>query len=275
MEKNKSDSVEVKGAGIIVTGVAAFLIIVLLLMSVYTIHAGERGVLLTFGNPSSEAVTEGLHFKFPIAQKVVKMDVRTQKFVADASSASKDLQIVSTQVAVNYHLLPGSVPKLYKEIGKSYEDRVIQPAVQEGIKAITARYTAEELITKRQEVKDEIKLFLDERLAIRDIIIQEISITNFDFSESFNSAIEAKVTAEQQKLKAERDLERIRVEAEQKIAQAQAEAESIKIQSQALLESQNVLELRWIEKWDGIMPTTYVSGDQDLLIGLSETSSQS
>jgi len=232
---------------------------ILLLMSFYTIGAGERGVLLTFGKPSMDAVGEGLHVKFPFAQKIKKMDVKTQKYETDASAASKDLQVVSTKIAVNYHLLPETVPDLYKDIGIGYSDRIIQPSVQEVVKASTAQFTAEELITRRPEVKEKIKDLLLERLKIRGIVIEDISITNFDFSETFNSAIESKVTAEQLKLKAERDLERIKIEKEQIITQAQAEAESLRLQKQEI--TPDLIKLRQIEvqrlaieKWDGILP---------------------
>jgi len=236
-----------------------FFILALIGTSVYTISAGERGVLLTFGKPDDIPSGEGLHFKVPIAQRVVKMDVKTQKYEADASAASKDLQVVSTKIAVNYHLVEDSVPKLYKEIGINYQDRIIQPAVQEVVKASTAQFTAEELITRRPEVKEMIKILLRERITKRGIVMEDISITNFDFSEAFNSAIESKVTAEQLKLKADRDLERIRVEAEQKIAQAMAEAESLRLQKQQV--TSEMIELRKIEvqskaidKWDGVLP---------------------
>jgi len=229
------------------------LIILLIGTMFYTVQAGNRGVLMTFGKVDLNSKGEGLHMKIPLVQTVKKMEVKTQKYEADASSASKDLQIVSTKIAVNYHLLPERVPEIYQELGLGYNDRLTQPAVQEVVKAITATYTAEELITKRPQVKEDIKFALQERLNPRGIIVEDISLTEFDFSDSFNDAIEAKVTAEQEKLKAEMDLQRIRVEAEQKVTIAQAEADSITIQSQALKANPDILQLRAIEKWDGVL----------------------
>jgi len=244
-------------------GATIFIIIALFFSSVYIIEAGERGILLTFGKPDQVAATEGLHFKFPLAQKIIKMDVKTQKYETDASAASKDLQVVTTQIAVNYHLVPETVPLLYQEIGIYYQDRIIQPAVQEVVKASTAQFTAEELITRRPEVKERIKELLRDRLGLRGIVVEEISITNFDFSESFNAAIESKVTAEQLKLKAERDLQRIEIEAQQTIVSAKAEAESLRLQKQEI--TPDLIELRRIEvqklaieRWDGHL--SYVSG---------------
>ena len=238
----------------IIWGVIVFLAIIIIFGSFYTIGAGERGVLLTFGKPSMNSIGEGLHFKFPIVQAIKKMEVRTQKIETNADAASKDLQNVETIIALNFHLSPGQVPSLYQEVGTGYVDRIINPAIQEAVKAIQARFTAEELVSRRTEVRTGIQEVLTERLAKYYIIVDDFNIVNFQFSEEFDNAIEAKVTAEQQKLKAEMDLERIKIEKEQKITQAEAEAESIRIQSVALQHNSNILQLRAIEKWDGVMP---------------------
>lgn len=249
---------KVKIYGIIISVIFTFILLTLIFQTFYTVNAGERGVLLTFGKADLNAKEEGLHFKTPIAQSVVKFDTRTQKYEADASAASKDLQIVSAKIAVNYHLIPESVPRLFVEIGGDYRERIIQPAVQEVVKASTAQFTAEELITKRPLVKDRIKELLIERLHVRNIIVEDISIVNFDFSKEFNTAIEAKVTAEQLKLKAQNDLERIKIEKEQTIVQAQAQAEALKVQKEQV--TPELLQLRMIEKWNGVMPL-YIGGN--------------
>ncbi len=234
-------------------------LLLILLGSFVIIPAGYRGVLLTLGKPSMDSMGEGFHLKLPIIQKVVKMEVRTQKYEADASAASKDLQVVTSKIATNFHLTPESVPSLFREVGLNYQARIIQPFEQEIVKSTTAKFTAEELITKREEVRIEIRQALYDRLIARGIIVEDVSITNFDFSPSFNQAIEAKVTAEQLKLKAERDLERIRVEAEQTITKAQAEAEALRLQKQEI--TPDLIKLRQIEvqraaldKWDGKLP---------------------
>ncbi len=235
-------------------GFFAVVAIILLFMSVYTVSAGERGVLLTFGKPDMDSVEEGLHFKVPFAQTVKKMEVRTQKIETNAAAASKDLQNVETIVALNFHLSPSQVPSLYQEVGKSYVERIINPAIQESVKAVQAKFTAEELISKRTEVRQGIQEVLTDRLIKYYIVVDDFNIVDFKFSAEFNNAIEAKVTAEQQKLKAEMDLERIKIEAEQKVTRAEAEAESLRIQSIALSKNKDILELRAIEKWDGVMP---------------------
>lgn len=242
-------------------GIIAIVVIVAIILfsSFYTIEAGHRGVLLTFGKPSPMVMSEGLHFKIPIAQSVVKMEVRTQKVEVKADSSSKDLQDVQTEIALNFHLQPGSVNKLYQEVGLDYRERIIDPAIQEAIKSVSAQYTAEELITKRNNVKAEVKELLRDRLNEYHITVDDFNIINFQFSAEFDKAIESKVTAEQLKLKAEMDLLRIEVEAKQTIEQAKAEAEALKLQKAVI--TPELVELRKIEmmseaieKWDGKMP---------------------
>ncbi|MBI4145761.1 prohibitin family protein [Candidatus Woesearchaeota archaeon] len=244
--------------------VSILIVIILLWSSFYTITAGYRGVLLTFGRASPVAATEGFHFKLPLIQSVVKMSVQTQKYTTEAEAASKDLQVVHSQIAVNYRIIPENAPEIYTKLGLEFEDRIIQPAVQEGVKAITAQFTAEELVTKRADVKNKIQTQLSTRLHERGVIVEELSITDFDFSESFNVAIEQKVTAEQLKLKAERDLDRIKIEAQQAeaqaigfqkaaVAQAEGEAKAILIVKEQIGNA-NYLEWLKIQKWDGQLP---------------------
>lgn len=245
-----------------VLGLALLIIITLTVIfgGVYTIKAGYRGTLTTFGKPSMEVKGEGLHFKIPLVQGIKKAEVKTQKVEVTADSASKDLQDVQTTIALNFHILPSDVPKLYQEVGiPAYQDRIIQPAIQESVKAITARYVAEELITKRPEVRNEMKAHITEKLQKYYLVVDDFNIVNFQFSEEFDKAIESKVTAEQLKLKAARDLERIVIEKEQIITQAQAEAEALRLQKQEI--TPDLIKLRLIEmqkeaiqKWDGVLP---------------------
>ncbi len=225
------------------------------------INAGHRGVKTNFGKVDPTVLEEGLHFRVPIMQQIREINVQIQKAEADGDAASRDLQQVHTKIALNFHLIPGRVAETYQTVGDldSVGDRIIVPAVQEAFKSTTARYTAEELISKRPEVRDQISQFMKDRLLRHGIQIDEFSIVNFRFSESFNQAIEAKTTAEQLKLKAERDLERIKVEAEQKIASAKAEAESLRLQKQEI--TPDLLKLREVEnqrlaleKWNGQLP---------------------
>lgn len=260
---------EPKKSKIIAYVVIGFFLFNLLLSSFGTIGAGERGVLLQFGAVQDKILDEGLYFKIPFVQKVKKMDVKIQKDEVTASAASKDLQVVSFTIALNYHIDPNLVNKLWQEIGEDYNVRIIAPSIQEAVKAVTAKFTAEELIIKREIVKEATKINLLERLQIRGIIVDEFNIISFEFSRAFNDAIEAKVTAEQLKLKAVRDLERIKIEKEQMIASAQGKAEAIRIEANALKINPQVVELRWIEKWDGKTPL-YWGGGATPFIGINQ-----
>lgn len=249
----------------IMGGLALLAVLLPVLTPFAIVPAGHRGVMTTFGKITDEVYAEGLHMRIPIAQALHLIEVRVQKGEGQGDAASKDLQSVHTSVALNYHIDPKTVVSVFRDVGLDIGVKIITPSVQEAVKAATALYTAEELITKRPDVRDRIRGFLDQRLSKHGVVVDEFSITNFAFSKSFTDAVEAKTTAEQQKLKADRDLQRIRVEAEQKIAQAQAEAESLRVQKQQV--TAELLHLREIEnqrkaieKWDGKLPS-YMMGN--------------
>ena len=184
------------------------------------VPTGNRGILTTFGNPSDTVYETGLHFRIPFVQKMHLMNVQIQAAEGEGDAASKDMQSVQTRVAINYHLDPKSAVDAYINIGSSTDivaQRIIIPATHESVKAITARFTAEELITQRTAVRDAISALLREKMARHGLVLDEFNLVNFAFSKSFSDAIENKVKAEQQKQQAERDLQRLQVEAQQKI----------------------------------------------------------
>ncbi|MFT4523421.1 MAG: regulator of protease activity HflC (stomatin/prohibitin superfamily) [Bacteroidia bacterium] len=245
--------------------VGALLIGLLLINPWAQVGAGERGIVLNFGAVQEVVLNEGIHFRIPFVQTVEIMDVRIQKVKTDAASSSSDLQDVDLSVALNYHIIPDKANLVYQTIGTSYKDRIIDPAIQEVIKAVSAKYTAEELITKRPAVSSEMRSALTTRLVASNIAVDAFSIINFSFSQTFTDAIEAKQTAEQNALKAKRDLDRIKVEAEQTIAAATAEAEALRLQkmniSPDLIELRKIeANLKAIEKWNGILPSVTGSG---------------
>lgn len=229
------------------------------------VGAGERGIVQNFGAVQDVVLSEGIHFKIPIMQTVAMMDVKIQKEVTDAAASSSDLQDVDLSVALNYHIIPNKANLVYQTIGVDFKERIIDPAIQEVMKAVSARYTAEELITKRPAVSQEIQAALTQRLLESNISVDAFSIISFSFSQTFTDAIEAKQTAEQNALKAKRDLDRIKVEAEQTIAAATAEAEALRLQKMNI--SPDLIELRKIEanlkaidKWNGILPQVTGAG---------------
>lgn len=253
---------------IAVTVIILFVLLIVLLNSFTTVKAGHSGVVTTFGKVSEGVLSEGLHFKIPFIQNIILVDNRVQKAEASCSSASKDLQTVSSTIAVNYKVLNGFSASVYKNIGMDYEAVIITPAIQECVKAVTAKFTAEELITNRQNVGDQMMDLLKEKIGEYGIEIQIFNITAFDFTDEYNAAIEAKQTAQQNALKAQQDLQRIKVEAEQTIAKAQAEAEAYRLKSEQL--TPEILISNYIEKWDGKLPTM-VSGDGgNMMIDISE-----
>ena len=261
-------STQKKTVKIVLIALAAVIAIAVLLNCFTVIGAGHTGVVLTFGAVEDNVLDEGLHFKIPVVQSVVQMNNRTQKVETDGTASSKDLQIITYSVAVNFHISEDSSASLYQNVGKDYGSVIIVPAIQESIKAVTAQFTAEELITKRQTVGDQIKDALSEKINQYGIVVEIFNIVNFDFSEEFNAAVEAKQTAQQNALKAEQDLARIEVEAKQKITQAQAEAESIELIQDALSTSPDYVEyVKW-NKWNGELPT--VMGDSGVLISMDD-----
>jgi prohibitin 2 len=236
------------------------LFLLIFFSSFYTLDAGQRGVLLTFGKASLDVKDQGLHLKIPLVQQVVKMEVRTAKFEVESTGASKDLQDVHTKIAVNYHINPQDVVKIYSELGGDYANRIIEPAILETFKSVTAEYTAESLITQRPIVKTEIDNKLTTRLNTFGVVVDAVSLTNFDFSDTFKQAIEAKVTAEQNALKEENNLKVVSFQAQQKVTAAKGDAEAIRLINEQLNTNPQYINFMLIQKWNGIMPLSVGGG---------------
>ncbi|MEE8384011.1 MAG: prohibitin family protein [Nitrosopumilus sp.] len=259
--------------GVLIGIVVLIIIGVVTASAVQIVDAGHRGVLLHWNavDLTISPLSEGLHFVTPFADSVVQMEIRTLKFVKATSAASKDLQTVSTEITVNYHPASDSVNTLYQTVGLDYENRIITPTVEEVVKQVTANYNAEELITKRPQVKADIEADISSRLNEFNIVTEIVSITDFQFSVLFAQAIESKVEAEQKAFKAENDLKRIEVEARQheaqavgiaaaNIAQANGEASAIKIINEALASNPQYLEWLKTQQWDGKLPLVVGEG---------------
>lgn len=248
---------------IVITVIVILFALIVLANSFTTVKAGHTGVVTTFGKVSDAALTEGLHIKIPFVQDIVLIDNRVLKAEAACSSASKDLQTVSSTIAVNYKVMNSYSASIYKNVGLDYEAVIITPAIQECVKAVTAQFTAEQLITNRQKVGDMMSELLKEKISSYGIEIQIFNIISFDFTAEYNAAIEAKQTAQQNALKAEQDLQRIKVEAEQTVAEAQAEAEAYRLKSEQI--TPEILLMSYIDKWNGQLPTV-VSGDGNTMM---------
>src|ERR1044071_4531038 len=203
-----------------IIGIGLGIIVLILLVTLWplgTIDAGNRGVVLNFSAATGEVKQEGLYFRVPIEQQIAVMNVQVQKEQVTAAAASKDLQTVDATVALNYHLDPNKVVDIYKRVGEDYKVKLVDPSLQEAVKAVTATYTAEELITKRSEVTDAIQSQLKDKLASEDLIVDGFNVVDLQFSPDFNAAIEAKVTAEHNALAAKNKLDQVKYEADQRI----------------------------------------------------------
>jgi regulator of protease activity HflC (stomatin/prohibitin superfamily) len=266
-----------KARKFVIFGIIVVFLIILIASSVTTIASGTVGVVSIFGAVREEPLYEGLHVVTPFITTVTKMDTRTQAVEAVCAAASKDLQNISTTIVVNYRVVEETAPRLYADVGRGFQNVIIVPAIQESVKAVVAQYSAEELITKRQIVSTSISEKLSEKIGSYGIVIEIFNITNLEFSDAFNAAIEAKQTAQQEALKAEQDLNRIRIEAEQKVVNAQATADATKAQAEAeayaieiiqkqLAQAEAYLEYQKIQKWDGQLPQ--VQGDSSPIVDL-------
>jgi len=233
------------------------------------VSPGHTGVMVTLGKVNDGVLEEGIHFKTPFVQQVVQIDNRIMKLEVNTEAFSKDLQTVSTVLAINYRVDSAKSQHIYKNIGRNYESVLMVPAVNEVLKAITAQYTAEESVTNRAIISDGLIQGLNTKLNADGLYVTDVNILNFDFSEAFINAIEEKQVAQQQLLKAE-------TEKQTAITNAEAEAEAIRIRAQAEAEanktiseslSELIIENKKIEKWDGKLPT--VQGDADPLISIN------
>jgi prohibitin 2 len=245
--------------------ITVIIIIVILAESIVIVEAGHRGVVLYLGAVENRVLGEGVHFIMPFAEQVVQMEVRTQKFQAEATAASNDLQEVQTVIALNYRIDPQETNRIYQILGVNYADRVISPTIQESVKASVAKFNAEELITKRETAKSVIANAIRSTLSTNNIQVQNVFITDFKFSDAFATQIEQKVVAFQKFLTEQNNLRAIEVVANQTVAQAEGQAranaakaggesQAIKIITLQLRESPEYLQWQAITKWNGQMP---------------------
>ncbi len=250
--------------------IAAIIILVVLLIlnPFFVVNPGQVGITFDRRTGQMKTYSQGLHIFVPLVQYVItKVDIRTQKIEVEAVSYSKDIQTATAKIALNYHILAEKADSLFREVGKDYDNRIIQPAIQESVKASAAQFSAQELVEQRPKVKEEIKTFLKERLQKWNIIVDEFSIANFDFTPEYEKAVEAKQVAQQNALTEKNNLEAKKFLAEQILVKAKADAEAIKIQAQAITQQggKDYVNLKAVEKWDGKLPQ-FVAGDKGMFL---------
>lgn len=232
--------------------VLSVFIIITLVLSFKTIKSGEVGLKVRFGKIVNTSLSEGLNLKIPYIEQIVIVNIKVQKLEIETESSSKDLQTIQTDIAVNYRIESKKATNLYKTVGNDYEITVLDPAIKESIKATIAKYTAEEVITKRAEVSDKCMEGLQEKVDKYGIVIDNFNITNLSFSEEYSKAIEEKQVAQQK-------LEKAKLEAEARIVEAEATNTANALLKQSL--TKEIISKQFIEKWDGKLPSTYAGED--------------
>jgi len=272
-------------------GIALLAIVLLVIVfSSYTIiNPGHRGMVVMLGRVEQTILSEGFHLIVPpVVRQAVQVDIRTKKLEAEAEAASSDLQIIQVTGVLNYHIDPQNVNKLYQQVGLDYESIIIQPAMQEAIKASTAQFRVERILVERAVIKDLIADNLTERLAQNYIVVDQFSLANVAFSEEFNKAIERKQVAEQAALQKQYELQAAqkdveisiaRAEGEKKAAviaaegraearkvEASAEADALRLIAEQLRGNPDLIKYQWAVKLSPTISTVLLPSDQNIIL---------
>jgi regulator of protease activity HflC (stomatin/prohibitin superfamily) len=257
-----------------VLGGIVFIIAALIFKPFAIVGAGERGVMMRFGKVQDAILDEGIHPILPIVTSVKTLSVRVQKTDLKADAASKDLQSITTDLAVNWNVDPAKVNQVFQQVGDEEQivASILSPAISEVLKAATSKKTAEEIITKRTELKTEIDNSLKKRLEPYGVIVRDVSLIDFGFSPEFSKAIESKQIAEQEAKQAEFTVKKATQDAQAEINRAKGKAEAQRLQRQTL--TAEILQQQAIEKWNGQFPTVMGGGGTLPLINIAPPSSQ-
>jgi Membrane protease subunits, stomatin/prohibitin homologs len=254
--------------------IVMFILLILMASSIRTIQSGFVGVKTRFGAVQDNVLVEGINFKLPFIENIIKIDCRVQKAETRTNAASKDLQTIDTKIAVNYSIKKDVASTLYKDIGTNFKSIIIEPAILESIKAVTATYTAEELITKRAEVSLKMSETLAAKIEDSGFTIVDFNITDLNFSAEYDAAIEKKQVIEQETKAAQYELEKARIENEKRIVDAEANAKVMELQNVQITDK--TLELKkleiqqsMMEKWNGVLPSTMLGDGINSLFNIN------
>lgn len=264
-------------------GLGSFFALVLIFSSYSEVGPGERGVMVTMGKTGTDVLGEGPHLKLPFFSSIKTMSIRVKKSEDTTEAATKDMQKVTAKIAINWTINPDSVGKMLREVGseESIENNVIAPAVAEVLKAATSKMTAEEVLTKRMELKESIDHALVTRLGAYGLIVKDISLVNLDFTREFNHAVEEKQIAEQQAKQASYVAEKATQDAVAAVNTAKGEADALLLNATAQAKAQNllrqsltkdVLTLEYLKKWDGKLPTVLTGSGGGIMMNLTTSS---
>lgn len=259
MKKYNSKGTSISNKKYIILGIIIIIILIVLYASFSIVESGEVGLRVRMGKITNSTLNEGMNFKMPFIEKIVKVNIKVQKTELEIESSTKDLQIVNTIVAVNYRVDSNKASELYRTVGNDYTETILNPAVKESIKTAIAGYSAEEITVNRSDVSKNCLLELQSKVEKYGIVIEDFNLTDFSFSAEYTKAIEEKQVAEQQVNTAKQNLEKAKVEAEQKRVEASSEADANKLKEKSL--TKDILTEKFIEKWDGKLPETYAGED--------------
>lgn len=252
------------------TGLGAILLSIGCINSCKVVAPGERGIKVQLGELQPEVYDEGIHAKWPFIETIKTLDVKTQNKEDSTRVYTKDLQQALVEYSVNYNLIPNEIDKLYKEIGTDYEKKIIGPRVYGAIKDVIGKTEAQTLIANRTEAANQVIEALQKKLKNKHINVTNFEFTNIDYKDEFENAIEDKVIAEQDALKAKNRTVQVEEEAKQKVIAAEAEAKSMAIRAEALSQNKNLVEYEAVQKWDGKLPQ-YMMGNSVPFINLNAT----
>ena len=231
--------------------VVLFVLFLIVFQPMTIVGVGERGVKVTLGQTSPVALEEGVHFVMPFISTVKKMNVKTVKSNIATMAQSKDIQQARIVYVVNYNLQPENAPKMWRTVGRDYVSVVVMPTVEGIVKDTIGKWNAQDIVANREKVASEVLFKLNEKLGPKYINVSDFQITEIQYSQAFEQAIESKVTAEQEALKAKNKTVQVQEEARQKIIASEAEAKSMAIRAQALTQNKNLVEYEAVQKWDG------------------------
>ena len=247
--------------------VVLFILFLIVFQPMTIVGVGERGVKVTLGQTSPVALEEGVHFVMPFISTVKKMNVKTVKSNIATMAQSKDIQQARIVYVVNYNLQPENAPKMWRTVGRDYVSVVVMPTVEGIVKDTIGKWNAQDIVANREKVASEVLFKLNEKLGPKYINVSDFQITEIQYSQAFEQAIESKVTAEQEALKAKNKTVQVQEEARQKIIASEAEAKSMAIRAQALTQNKNLVEYEAVQKWDGKLPQ-YMMGNSVPFVNL-------
>lgn len=229
------------------------------------VDTGHRGVEISLGKAGEESLEEGLYFYNPLTSNIIEMDVRTQKSNVDTFVYTKDVQQAKLTGVINYNLDKSKANEVYKDVGTAWDSVLVPQVVEGSIKNIIGKWDAVDLVANRDKAAEAIKNAIIGGLSERGVTVTHFEISNIDFADEFEKAVEAKVVAIQRASESENKTKQIQEEAKQKVIAAKAEAESMKIRSEALSQNKSLVEYEAVQKWNGILPVQMLGNTMPFL----------